>query len=46
MDSTPPVPGKDEIDFMGEKAIGQVVVFIFLIQPSKNPDLSSFYEAC
>ena len=44
-DSTPPAPGKDEIDFTGEKVIGQAM-FIFLIQPSKNPDLFSLYGAC
>ena len=44
-DSTPPAPGKDEIDFMGEKAIGQAI-FYFLVWPSKNPDFSSLYEAC
>ena len=26
-DATPPAPGKDELDFMGEKAIGQAYLF-------------------
>ena len=44
-DSTPSAPGKDDIDFMEEKAIGQAV-FIFLVWPSKNPYLASLYAAC
>ena len=39
-DATPPAPGKDESDFTGEKSIRQAAVFIFLVRPSKNPDLS------
>ena len=45
-DTTPPAPGKDELDFTGEKAFGQAVLFIFLVRPSKNPYLSSWYESC
>ena len=46
-DATPPAPGKDESDFTGEKANGQaVLLFNFLVRPSKNPYLSSWHEAC
>ena len=45
-DSTRPAPGKVEKDLTGEKAIGQAIVFIFLVRPSKNPYLSSLYAIC
>ena len=42
MDAAPPVPGAVVMDFTGEKAVGQaVLLFNFLVRPSKNPCCSS-----